>query len=125
MSVTDLDRKAQAALLLARGTTTDKTGEAVGVSGRTIRRWLEDPGFQADVETARQALLGEAVRALAGAARDAVTALQGALTDDSPGIRVRAASVLLNALPGLTEHYALEQRIAALEDALAQAKEAA
>ena len=125
MSVADLDRKSQAALLLARGTTTDKTGEAIGVSGRTVRRWLEDPAFQADVETARQALLGEAVRALAGAARDAVTALHSALADQSAGIRVRAASVLLSALPSLTEHFDLERRIAAIEEALNDAREAA
>lgn len=125
MAVIDLDQKTQAVLLLARGTTTDKTGETVGVSGRTVRRWLEDPSFQADVEVARQALLQEAVRALAGAARDAVTALHGALTDASPGIRVRAASVLLGALPALTEHFDLERRIAAIEQALAEGREAA
>lgn len=125
MSVHDLDQKAQAALLLARGTTTDKTGETVGVSGRTVRRWLEDPGFRTDVEAARSALLEEAVRALAGAARDAVTALHSALTDESSSIRVQAAKALLNSLPALTEHFDLERRIDAIEQALAEAREAA
>lgn len=125
MTVSDLDAKDQAALLLARGMTTDKAGEALGVSGRTIRRWREDPAFEAGIQSARRALLTEAVAALGAAARDAIAALHAALTDDSAGVRVRAASVLLGALPNFSEHVDLEQRIAALEDAAAQQKEAA
>lgn len=120
MAVSDLDAKTRAAVLLARGTTTDVAGEAVGVSGRTIRRWREDPDFEADVQAARRALLAEAVAALGAAARDAVSTLHAALKDESPNVRVRAASVLLSALPSITEHADLEQRIAALEAGYAE-----
>lgn len=115
MSVTDLDRKAQAAALLARGTSTDKTGEAVGVSGRTVRRWREDPSFENEVQTARRAILTETATALGAAARDAVAVLCAALGDESPTIRVRAALGILGALPTVSEHIELEQRLAALE----------
>lgn len=118
MSVSDLDQKAKAAVLLARGVTTDKVGEAIGVSGRTIRRWREEPTFEADVRTARATLLGEAVNALGAAARDAIACLHAALTDDSPNIRIRAASVLLSALPSISEHVELDERITALEAAV-------
>ncbi len=112
-----LDAKTQAALLLARGHTTDKAGEAVGVNGRTVRRWRDNPDFEAQIQTARRAILAEAVAALGSAARDAVTALHEALKDDSAAVRVRAAAVLLGALPNIAEHADLNERIAALEAA--------
>ncbi|MFJ2964251.1 hypothetical protein ACIPIC_18370 [Streptomyces collinus] len=125
MTVSDLDAKSQAIILLARGTSTDATGEVVGVSGRTIRRWLEDPTFQAEVTTARRELLAEARAALGGAARDAITALHEALKDPSVALRIRAASVLLSALPAVTEQLEFEERLATLEAALEEARLAA
>lgn len=124
MTISDLDQKTRAVLLLARGVSTDKAGQEIGVSGRTVRRWREDPEFEAQVQDAARELLGEAVAALGAAARDAVEALHAALTDENPTIRVRAASVLLSALPAVSEYAALEQRIAALEAAVS-GKEAA
>ncbi|MFF0249660.1 helix-turn-helix domain-containing protein [Streptosporangium sandarakinum] len=118
MTKSDLDQKARAVVLLARGASTDKTGQEVGVSGRTVRRWREDPNFEAEVQAAGRELLAEAVAALGAATRDAITALHDALNDDAPHIRVRAASVLLGALPAISEHARLEQRIAALEAVL-------
>lgn len=116
--LTELDAKARAVILLARGTNSDKVGEQVGVSGRTIRRWAEAPDFRAEIEAARRSLLDEAVKALSAAARDAVDVLHQSLSDDSPNIRLRAATALLGALPSISEHVALEGRIAALEAAL-------
>lgn len=123
--LTELDAKGQAVILLARGTNSDKVGEQVGVSGRTVRRWAEQPDFKAEVEAARRALLDEAVKALSAAARDAVDVLHQSLSDDAPSIRLRAAVALLGALPSISEHVALEQRIAALEAAITDERTAA
>lgn len=125
MSVSDLDARAKAVVLLARGTSTDKVGEQVGVSGRTIRRWAEAPDFRTEVDAARRALLSEARAALGAAARDAVVALHEALADDSAAVRVRAASVLLGALPAFAEHVDLEERLTALEAAITEQRSVA
>jgi Homeodomain-like domain len=120
MTTDDLGEREQAALCLARGWTTDKAGEAAGVSGRTVRRWREDPDFEQLVTTARRAMLAEAVAALGSAARDAVTVLHDCLRDDSVSIRLRAALGVLAALPSIAEHVELEERLAALERAVAE-----
>jgi len=117
-----LDKKSQAIARLARGESTDAVGAALGVNGRTVRRWREKPEFEADIHTARRAVLTEAVAALGAAVRDAVTALHAALDDESAGIRVRAASVLLSALPAISAHVELEERVARIE-ALLQGEE--
>lgn len=118
MAVTDLDAKTRVALALAQGVSSDKAGEAAGVSGRTVRRWREDPAFEAQVQEARRAILSEAVAALGAAARDAVDTLRAALSEDSPSIRVRAAVAIISALPGLAEHAELNERLTKLEAAL-------
>lgn len=108
------DREA-AAVLLARGLTTDAVGAEVGVNGRTVRRWREDPEFERRVQDARKAILAESVGALTAAVRDAVSVLHEALEDRSAVIRVRAASELLKALPSIASHAELDARVAALE----------
>src|SRR3954470_24660150 len=125
MTVSDLDAKSRATILLASGSSTDKTGEALGISGRTIRRWREDPTFEAEVTAARRELLAEARSALGAAARDAVATLHAALQDPSVALQIRAASVLLAALPAVTEQLEFEERLAALETALTGARSAA
>ncbi|MFI0144378.1 helix-turn-helix domain-containing protein [Streptomyces globisporus] len=107
--------KAEAVVLLARGMSADAAGAELGLNGRTVRRWREDPQFEAEIQHARRVLLGEAVAALTPAVRDAVAVLHEALEDRSAAIRIRAASELIRALPLLAEHAALEGRIAALE----------
>lgn len=115
MTIPDLDAKALAVVHLARGVTTDKTGEAVGVSGRTVRRWKEDPEFEAEIEAARRALLNESIAVLTAAVRKAAEVAMELLDDPSPGIRVRAVSEVFRALPVLSEHADLSARLAALE----------
>jgi len=125
MAVADLDAKTQVALALAQGATSDKAGETAGVSGRTVRRWREDPDFEAQVQEARRAILAEAVAALGSAAREAVDTLRAALSEESPSIRVRAAVAIISALPSLSEHVDLEARIASLEAAITEQRSVA
>lgn len=115
MTKVDLSAREAAIALLARGMSSNDVGTTIGVSGRTVRRWREDPDFRTNVETARREILQEAVAALTSAVRKAVTALEDALTDPSPMVRVKAGGDLLRSLPALSEHAAYEARLAALE----------
>lgn len=117
MSVHDIAGKTRAQELIARGMTTDQVGREIGVSGRTVRRWREDPDFNTAVLACRRAIVQEAAAAIGSAAKDAVTTLHKALEDDSPAIRIQAARTILTSLPALLEHAELEERLAALEAA--------
>ncbi|WP_405599559.1 hypothetical protein OG741_19325 [Streptomyces sp. NBC_01410] len=118
MARNDLETRSAAVALLARGMSTDAVGAEIGMSGRQIRRWRDEPEFRAEVEAARRAVLDESVAALTSAVRKAVDTLTAALDDPSAVIRVRAASEIVRALPLLASHAELEARLGALESRL-------
>ncbi|MFF7260664.1 helix-turn-helix domain-containing protein [Streptomyces sp. NPDC008159] len=62
----ELRPRGRAAVLLAMGRSTEEIGPAVGVSGRTVRRWRARPEFHADVVRVRRRLLDGATAALTG-----------------------------------------------------------
>lgn len=109
--------KTAAALALARGASIEAAAKEAGVSGRTLYRWRQDPGFEAEIRTARRNLLDQLVNELENGVREAVGVLREALRDEAPAVRVRAASVLLGALPTITDHLDVAERLAALERA--------
>lgn len=105
-------------LALAQGRSTDEAGRAGGVTGRTVRRWLEDPSFAARVSEVRVQILDRTVGALVDASLDAVATLREmAVNAQSEAVRVRASTAILNALVVVRESVDLEQRLAALEAA--------
>ncbi|MCX4525266.1 hypothetical protein OG982_06105 [Streptomyces sp. NBC_01551] len=107
--------------LLARGVPTEAVGRDIGVTGRTVRRWLDDPAFAEEVQDARRTALTETLRALEVTARSAVAYLAATIRDvNAPEpVRVRAALGILAALPRIAEHVELEERLAILEAAAA------
>ncbi|MEU2571764.1 MULTISPECIES: helix-turn-helix domain-containing protein [Streptomyces] len=119
MSSDVLDRKTRAAVLLARGMPSERVGRDVGVTGRTVRRWLDDPAFAERVQEIRHATLAETVRSLETVARHSVAVLGKVIADDDAprAVRVRAALGVLAALPNIAAHAELEERLSALEAA--------
>ncbi|MFC3347765.1 hypothetical protein ACFOOM_10060 [Streptomyces echinoruber] len=111
-----------AIIALARGATSEEAARESGVSGRTIRRWMEDPDFQIEVRDTRTEILSSAVGQLAAGAAEAVTTLREALRDADGRNRVQAARTLLDACLSLRESLDLEQRLAALEAAEEEAR---
>ena len=120
MSEDGLAEKERAIIGLARGLSTDAVGAELGVSGRTVRRWRDEPGFAASVEAARRETLAEAVAALGHAARQAVeTLFEASLNAENEAVRVRAALGLIGALPSFAQHASIEDRLARVEAAVA------
>ncbi|USQ86979.1 hypothetical protein NFX46_26650 [Streptomyces phaeoluteigriseus] len=58
--------RVRAAVLLAMGLPTEAIGPEVGVSGRTVRRWRQQPEVRADVRRVRLRLLDGAVAKIGG-----------------------------------------------------------
>ncbi len=109
------DRWFEAIRLLAAGTPREEIAAQLGTSPRSLRRWAKDPAFQAALADARSKVLDRVVEEVQGASLRAVQVLRGALEDESPTIRVRAADRLLSHATKLTELVDLEQRVRELE----------
>jgi hypothetical protein len=92
----------------------------VGVSDRTITRWLSIPAFRDELRKREDEALVGITRRLVGLADEAVKTIQdvlkGGLTP--PGIRLRAAESVLANLLKLRDQITLEERISRLEEAL-------
>lgn len=111
-------------LALAQGRSTDEAGKAGGVTGRTVRRWLEDPSFAARVSEVRVQILDRTVGALVDASTEAVATLRELMTSsESDNVRMRAALGILDAAVTMRESLELERRIAALEDAMREGEQ--
>jgi hypothetical protein len=111
-----LSRKQEAAVaaLLTHGTIL-QAAEAVGLSERTLRRWLAVPEFRATYNTARRQVIEQSTAVLGQLTTHAALALGQALRDDDMGVRVRAAKVIFDTALRGVEVADLEARIAELE----------
>lgn len=101
--------------------TSKNVGEAaaaIGVSERTLYRWLTDPAFRAALSVAEGDLLDAATRRLLTLQDDAIGAFEDVLTggpDVTDTARLRAAQAVLDYLLKLREMRSVEERLTALE----------
>ena len=105
---------------LARGGTTADAAAAAGKSTRTVERWLARPGFKDALRDMQTAVLRSVAAQLAGLACRAVHTLESLLAGESTSdaVRLRAAIATLDAAAKWREALSMEQRLAALEDAV-------
>lgn len=105
--------------LLTCPTITEAANEA-GVSKRTLQRWLDDPGFRAELTIREGEALSGITRRLVGLADQAVKSIAEILSD--PGLpsltKLRAAEAVLSNLLKLRDQVDIENRIAKLERTL-------
>ena len=100
-------------------------GEAaasIGVGERTLYRWLADPTFRQALSAAEGDLLDVATRRLLSLQDAAISTFAGMLSDDneaSATVKLRAAQAVLDYLLKLRELRDIEQRLTALEQAMA------
>jgi len=109
------DRQRSALLALVEHPTLEEAARAVGLSRRTLYRYLEDPLFLAEYRRLRRAVWERAVGELQTACSEAVSTLRANLGAESEAVQVRAArSILDHARSGL-ETTDLLERLEALE----------
>jgi hypothetical protein len=96
------------------------TAAAAGVSTVSLLRWRRDPDFQATYQDAVRRVFGDGLDRLQAAARRAVRALQEGLQAPKPGDRIKAADRLLAHGLRAAELKDLAERVAALEQLLAE-----
>jgi hypothetical protein len=103
---------------LMEGKTVTEAAAAAGVSRKTVNRWRQQPAFSEAMRDLESEAMDSIMRGLLGMGEDARAALRMGLTTGSPAERVRAASVFYARLLPFREALELEERVAALEEAL-------
>ena len=116
-------RNADEALIavLAGGSTVAAAAQQVGVSERTVWRRLQDDAFRQRLDAARQQTIQTAIDLLGKASTAAAATLMALLREPTPpAVRLGAARAILELGGKLRESQELEERIAALEERIAQ-----
>lgn len=102
---------------LAGGKTNEQAATASGVSVRTVRRRKKEPEFMRRVRQARAEMVAAASGKLADHMTAATDTLVTLLTDPDSGVKLRAATKIVELGLRATEVVDLEQRLAELERA--------
>ena len=116
MALTPRQVKAVAALLDPANRSNEAAAAAAGVGKRTLQDYLSDPDFQAELQAAQSAMIGEATRrltSLCGLAVDALAECLGPYTNEKTAMQ--AATIVLDRVLKFKELADFEQRLAALE----------
>ncbi|GIV77436.1 MAG: hypothetical protein KatS3mg050_1830 [Litorilinea sp.] len=114
--VTPRQRKAIEALLTTGSIT--EASQAAGVARKTIYAWLKRDEFRAELHEAEAQALQSLSLSLVRLGEKAARTLGEAMDGERESTRVRAADIVLQRLLQLRELVALEERVAALEQAI-------
>jgi hypothetical protein len=109
--------EAVAALLVQRNL--EDAARAVGISPKTLLRWMKEPEFDAAYRAARRAAFGQSIARLQqGASAAATTLLKTMIDPNTPAsVRVRAAECVMNQATKAIEIEDIEVRVTELERA--------
>ena len=115
-------RKQEAAIAALLTEPTVEAGAAkAGVSYRTLKSWLALPDFQAAYRRARRELMESTITRLQAATGEVVEMLKSVAKNGAKdGDRIRAGIALLDHAFKGTEILDLEERLSAVEEALAK-----
>jgi transposase len=113
--LTGKQNRAIAALLAHR--TIEEAAKGIGISSRTIYRWLESNGFRQALLQAEGRVVDEAARRLIGGKDVALDTLAELMESaESESVRRQAASNWLEQLIRIRELRNIEKRLSALEE---------
>jgi hypothetical protein len=115
-------RKADAALLvaLAAGQTVRDAAQSAGLGERTATRRVADPEFRRRVYELRAEMVGQALGKMADGMTEAADTLRKLLTAQSESIRLGAARSILELGNKLRESAEFAERLAILEQQVAE-----
>jgi hypothetical protein len=107
-----------AATALAVGQNVAGAAQAANVTTRTIRRWLAESPLRAQVATLRAEMLSEATGILSRTMAAAAIRLGELIDNEDPRVAFSAARAVLELALRIREQGEIDQRLAALEEAL-------
>ena len=116
---TELSARQLMSLPLVAGspTVTDAARHA-GVGRSTLNRWLENPEYRRQVDELQERAAEEGLKALKGLTAKAVSVLGDLLEEADPGIRFRAAALIIAQAKQQQEQEELLKRIELIESAM-------
>lgn len=119
-------QRLQLAEALASGATVKGAAERLGVARRTAYRWSKEPAVKQFVAEAQREYMDAALRGLSRSVGPAVGALARHLAPNvTPSLQIRAAVAIVDATLKWKQAVDLEDRLAALEEALAARSQSA
>ena len=115
-------KKEDAIVALLTTRTVEEAARAVGVSTKTLLRWMKELEFDTAYRAAKRAAFGQSIARLHQLTSAAVTTLGKVMLEPGtpPATRVRAADSILNHTSKAIEIEEIEARVAALEVAAQQ-----
>lgn len=111
--LSDNQLKAIPLILSARSIT--EGVERAGISRSTFYDWMQDQTFKAEFERQRRIIVDEGLHNLKLSISEAVDTLLKLLKAESEGVRLRAATSILEHISKFMETEELEQRISEIE----------
>ena len=114
--LTAAQRRTLAALLSSRNPV--EAAQMAKVSERSVRRWLTEPAFVAELRRLEREAIEQATRRLTNGTAAALDTVLAIMQDEdaAAGPRLRAATAWLDIALRWRELTALEERLAALEE---------
>jgi len=112
-------KKEDAIVALLTTRTVEEAARVVGVSTKTLLRWMKEPEFDTAYREAKRAAFGQSIARLHHLSSAAVTTLGKVMLEPGtpPTTRVRAADSILNHTTKAIEIEGLEARLTELERA--------
>jgi len=113
-------KKSKALAALLSGANAVEAAAAAGVVTNTIYKWQKDPEFTEALNAAKSEAMDRLGRSLSALGEKAVTTLDEVLDDPAagPGVRVRAADIVLNRALAVRDAAEFEKRLSDLEKQL-------
>src|SRR5258705_8128354 len=112
-------KKEDAIVALLTTRTVEEAARVVGVSAKTLLRWMKEPEFDTAYRAAKRAAFGQSIARLHYLSSAAVTTLGKVMLEPGtpPATRVRAADSILDHTTKAIEIEGLEARLTELERA--------